>query len=224
MPTNQEFTTWRKDDLTRYNDTLFHLYLLDSHDGEQLKSKSGYFRIVHGPTKVSMWTHPKQLPDWAFKQQEINGNKNPSEKSATWVVDEIISDESMSFFLASSSEVDRYSAGQDLKNRTGNLAPKVPKPLNFFKKFVELQLLMMQHNAGLTASHPYASGPINWPFLLSGISFWTENDTRKQIYLIGNLVSWWTCVVALSVYVGVLGADLLARRRGIEPIPDRTYS
>ena len=77
---------------------------------------------------------------------------------------------------------------------------------------------MMQHNAGLTASHPYASSPINWPFLLSGISFWTENSTNKQIYLIGNIVGWWTCVVSLSVYVGVLGADLLARRRGIEPI------
>jgi len=39
-----------------------------------------------------MWTHPEQLPDWAFKQQEINGNKNPAEKSATWFVDEIVSE------------------------------------------------------------------------------------------------------------------------------------
>lgn len=93
--------------------------------------------------------------------------------------------------------------------------------MNFFKKFGELQLLMMQHNAGLTASHPYASSPINWPFLLSGISFWTENEGQKQIYLIGNVVGWWTCVVALSIYVGILGADLLARRRGLDPIPDR---
>jgi dolichyl-phosphate-mannose-protein mannosyltransferase len=92
--------------------------------------------------------------------------------------------------------------------------------MNFFSKFGELQLLMLQHNAGLTASHPYASNPINWPFLLTGISFWTENDPQKQIYLIGNIIGWWTCVVALSIYVGIIGADLLARRRGIEPIPD----
>jgi len=105
-----------------------------------------------------------------------------------------------------------------------DVAPREPKPMNFIKKFVELQLLMIQHNAGLTASHPYASNPINWPFLLSGISFWTENESQKQIYLIGNLVGWWTCVVALSIYVGVLGADLLARRRGIEPIPNRMYN
>ena len=93
--------------------------------------------------------------------------------------------------------------------------------MNFFRKFFELQLTMLHQNNLLTSSHPYASSPINWPFLLSGISFWTESDTQKQIYLIGNLIGWWTCVVALSIYVGILGADLLARRRNHEPIPER---
>jgi len=93
--------------------------------------------------------------------------------------------------------------------------------MSFFKKFFELQTLMIQHNAGLTSSHPYASSPINWPFLLSGISFWTQSEGQKQIYLIGNIVGWWTCVVGLSIFVGILGADLLARRRALDPIPDR---
>lgn len=114
-------------------------------------------------------------------------------------------------------------AGEDPLARTEEVAVKEPKSMNFFSKFGELQLLMLQHNAGLTASHPYASNPINWPFLLSGISFWTENDSQKQIYLIGNIIGWWTCVVALSIYVGIIGADLLARRRGIDPIPDRKH-
>jgi dolichyl-phosphate-mannose-protein mannosyltransferase len=92
--------------------------------------------------------------------------------------------------------------------------------MNFFRKFAELQLLMMQHNAGLTASHPYASSPINWPFLVSGISFWTDNDVKKQIYFIGNIIGWWACAVALSIFVGIVGADLLARRRGMDPLPD----
>ncbi|KAL0953784.1 hypothetical protein HGRIS_004968 [Hohenbuehelia grisea] len=204
MPTNQEFTTWPKDDNTRYNDTLFYLQIVDGHDGEAWKTKSGHFRLVHGPTRVSMWTHPKQLPEWAYKQQEINGNKNSAEKSAVWYADEIIAAED----------------GVDLKNRTGNVEAKEPKSMNFFKKFAELQLLMMQHNAGLTASHPYASGPLNWPFLVSGISFWTQNEDQKQIYLIGNVVGWWTCVVSLSSFVGIIGADLLARRRGVYPLTE----
>ena len=114
-----------------------------------------------------------------------------------------------------------FLAGHDILDRTEDIAVKEPKTMNFFRKFGELQLLMLQHNAGLTASHPYASNPINWPFLLTGISFWTDNGTQKQIYLIGNIVGWWTCVVALSIYIGIIGADLLARRRGVDPIPDR---
>ncbi|KDQ61723.1 glycosyltransferase family 39 protein [Jaapia argillacea MUCL 33604] len=205
MATNQEFTTWPKEDVvSRYNDTLFQLHLIDAYEGEAWKSKSGHFRLVHVPTKVSMWTYVNQLPEWAFKQQEINGNKNAQEKTATWYVDEILSDET----------------GLDPRGRTGEVPAKQPKKMNFFKKFAELQLLMLQHNAGLTASHPYASSPINWPFLLTGISFWTQGEDQKQIYLIGNLVGWWACVVALSIYVGIIGADLLARRRGITPIPE----
>lgn len=80
---------------------------------------------------------------------------------------------------------------------------------------------MLSHNAGLTDSHPYASGPINWPFLLSGISFWTgKTENKEQVYLIGNPVSWWLCVMALSVFLGIMGADQLAKRRGLSPIAE----
>ena len=97
-----------------------------------------------------------------------------------------------------------------------------PAKMSFLRKFFELQILMQQHNAGLTDSHPYASGPVNWPFLLSGISFWTgDAEARTQVYLIGNVVGWWTCIMALSVFVGVLAADQLAQRRGLMPIPTR---
>ncbi|KAH8833013.1 glycosyltransferase family 39 protein [Flagelloscypha sp. PMI_526] len=204
LPTNQEFTTWPKDDPSRHNDTLFHLELTEGESSEGWKTKSGHFRLIHVPTRVSLWTRTQQLPEWAFKQQDINGNKNPSEKSAIWFADEVIED----------------ADPRDILHRTGGGKGREPKSMNFFKKFAELQLLMLQHNAGLTASHPYASGPINWPFLLSGISFWTQNDDQKQIYLIGNMVSWWACVVALSIYIGILGADLLARRRNMNPLED----
>lgn len=100
--------------------------------------------------------------------------------------------------------------------------PRKPTKMNFFRKFFELQVLMLQHNAGLTDSHPYATGPINWPFLLSGISFWTGGSSeRQQVYLIGNVVGWWICIMALSIFVGVLAADQLANRRGLTPIPTR---
>ncbi|GJJ11367.1 hypothetical protein Clacol_005599 [Clathrus columnatus] len=203
MPTNQEFTTWPQDDNSRYNDTLFELRIRRSKSDTVLRSKSGHFRLVHVPTKVGLWTHPKTLPDWAFKQQEINGNKKAKGESVTWYVDEVVADDS----------------GADISNRTGGVELRKPKKINFFKKFWELQRLMLEHNAGLTASHPYASSPVNWPFSLTGISFWTQNEKHEQIYMVGNLASWWVCVMGLSIFVGVIGADLLARRRGLEPIP-----
>jgi dolichyl-phosphate-mannose-protein mannosyltransferase len=94
MPTNQEFTTWPKADHSRHNDTLFQVQLTaDSNDSEPWRTKSGHFKLVHVPTKVALWTHNKQLPDWAFKQQDVNGNKNVNDKTTTWFVDDIIADQ-----------------------------------------------------------------------------------------------------------------------------------
>lgn len=110
------------------------------------------------------------------------------------------------------------TAAPDFEERSKPAPPRKVKKMNFFKKFVELQLQMLQQNNHLTASHPYASGPINWPFTLQGISFWTDNDELKQIYLVGNPASWWLSVLCVSVYVGIMAADTVARRRGFYPI------
>ncbi|OWZ57531.1 dolichyl-phosphate-mannose-protein mannosyltransferase [Cryptococcus neoformans] len=204
MPTNQEFTTVSPDKEDRRNDTLFKMVLNDAHDGEAWKTLSGHFRLIHVPTKVALWTHPKALPEWAFGQQEVNGNKNAAERSTLWFVNDIVED----------------GQGIDFKNRTVHVEPKAVKKRAFIKKWFELQVLMLQHNAGLTSTHPYQSTPIEWPFCLSGISFWTRNEGQQQIYMIGNLLAWWICAVSVSVYVGVVAADMLARRRGIHPIED----
>ncbi len=92
MPTNQEFTTWAKDDEARKNDTLFQIDVFDAHDGEPWRSKSGHFKLIHMTTKVAMWTHVAPLPDWAFGQQEINGNKQQMDRSNIWFVDDIVAD------------------------------------------------------------------------------------------------------------------------------------
>ena len=87
--------------------------------------------------------------------------------------------------------------------------------MNFFSKFIQLQDLMFAHNAGLTASHPYASSPSSWPFAKKGISFWTQNEGHKQIYLVGNLVGWWTAAGAVFLIFGIFPASIFAERRNI---------
>ena len=94
----------------------------------------------------------------------------------------------------------------------------------FYKKYLELQRAMFHHNNALTSSHPYASQPIQWPFLLRGVSFWTKNDTREQIYFLGNPIGWWITSSLLAVLAGVFGADLLTQRRGIDALDRRTRS
>nr|CAG8642805.1 12793_t:CDS:10 [Entrophospora candida] len=189
MPTNQEFTTIEPNDTARFNDTLFQVFTKDGDKESVIKTKSSFFRLIHFNTKVALWTHESKLPEWAFGQQEVNGNKKNTDKSNYW------------------------------------FEPKKPtRQLSFLRKFFELQNLMISHNAGLTKPHPYSSGPINWPFLIRGISFWTNSDTKEQIYLIGNLVGWWIAIGLMSVLVGVLAADMLSRRRGTDPIPKLVFN
>ena len=100
--------------------------------------------------------------------------------------------------------------------------PKEVKTMPFMMKYLELQRAMFYHNNALTSSHPYSSQPINWPFLLRGVSFWTKGEEfRQQIYFIGNPVGWWIGVGFLAVFTGIISADQVTRRRGVESIEER---
>jgi len=108
----------------------------------------------------------------------------------------------------------------ELDERLGNQKDRKPKSMNFLSKFIQLQDLMFAHNAGLTASHPYASSPSSWPFAKKGISFWTQNEGHKQIYLVGNLVGWWTAAGAVFLIFGIFPASIFAERRNIPVLSD----
>ena len=72
-----------------------------------------------------------------------------------------------------------------------DLKKEKKKDISFFRKFLELQGLMLHHNSQLTKSHPYSSAPITWPFVVRGISFWETAEGLKQIYLLGNPFAWY---------------------------------
>jgi dolichyl-phosphate-mannose-protein mannosyltransferase len=205
-PTNQEFTTVTIEEANgdRFNDTLFDIKIENGKTNQLFKSLSGQFKLIHHPSKVAMWTHTTPLPEWAFKQQEINGNKNLQQSSNVWYVEEIPS-------IPADSE------------RRVRQERKV-KHLPFLVKWFELQRAMFFHNNALTSSHPYASQPFQWPFLLRGVSFWTQNDTRQQIYFLGNPLGWWLASSLLAVYAGIIAADQLSLRRGVDALDERKYS
>ncbi|KAI9934457.1 hypothetical protein ASPWEDRAFT_175186 [Aspergillus wentii DTO 134E9] len=202
FPTNQEFTTVPQELASgeRHNDTLFEIKIEHGKPGQEFKTLSSHFKLIHVPTRVALWTHTTPLPEWGFKQAEINGNKNVLQSSNLWFVDAI------------------ESLPED-SPRLVREERKVKK-LSFFRKYLELQRAMFHHNNALTSSHPYASEPFQWPFLLRGVSFWTKNDTREQIYFLGNPIGWWIASSLLAVFAGVVGADQLSLRRGVDALEE----
>ncbi|KAI0164940.1 glycosyltransferase family 39 protein [Xylariaceae sp. FL1272] len=205
-PTNQEFTTVSLTNAYggRAADTLFEVRIEQGKQNQEFKSVSSHFKFIHNPSKVAMWTHTKPLPEWGHKQQEINGNKQITPSSNVWIVDDIPS------VLADSPR--RVKEERKVKS------------LPFLRKWFELQRSMFWHNNQLTSSHPYASQPFQWPFLLRGVSFWTQNDTRQQIYFLGNPIGWWLASSLIAVYAGIIGADQVSLRRGIDALDHRTRS
>ncbi|RYP56519.1 hypothetical protein DL771_011838 [Monosporascus sp. 5C6A] len=205
-PTNQEFTTVSVADAfgPRANDTLFEIRIEHGKQNQEFKSVSSHFKLIHYPSKVAMWTHTKPLPEWAHKQQEINGNKQIAPSSNVWLVDDV------------------PSVPADSPRRVKE--ERKVKTMPFLKKWFELQRAMFWHNSQLTSSHPYASQPYQWPFLLRGVSFWTQGETRQQIYFLGNPIGWWIASSLLAVYAGIIGADQVSLRRGVDALDHRTRS
>ncbi|CDK29950.1 unnamed protein product [Kuraishia capsulata CBS 1993] len=202
FPTNEEFTVidLEQAQAGRFNDTLFRLDPYDKKKSNVLHTKSSVVKFLHVPTVVAMWTHDDELlPDWAFNQQEVNGNKKVQDNDNYWYVDQIVG----------------------LNDARSIYVPKTVKKMPFLKKWWELQGTMFEQNNKLTSEHPFASDPITWPVTLGGVSFWTKNDTREQIYFIGNIFGWWLEIALIFCYVALLLADQLSRRRAVYILNDK---
>ncbi|KAG5984039.1 hypothetical protein E4U55_006268 [Claviceps digitariae] len=205
-PTNQEFTTVSQEQAfgSRANETMFQIRVENGKPLSEFKTVASYFKLIHFPSKVAMWTHTKPLPEWGSGQQEINGNKQIVQSSNIWVVEDIPS----------------LPADDARRQKVERKVKTIP----FLQKWFELQRAMFHHNSKLTSSHPYSSHPYEWPFLLRGVSFWTHNDTRQQIYFVGNPIGWWFVASLLAVYAGIILADQVSLRRGIDALSHHTRS
>jgi len=208
--TNEEFVVVHGDTIElRYNETLFRLRFADSKNNQNkrklVKTKAVDMRILHVDTVVAMWTHDDELlPEWALEQQEVSGNKKIPDKDNIWTFDHIVN-----------------LAPQDPRTI---YVPKEIRKIPFLKKWWELQGLMFLHNNQLSSEHPFASQPDSWPLALSGVSFWNDNDERKQIFFIGNIPGFWLEVGFLAIYAGFVLADLVTSRRDVHILSKKARS
>ncbi|KAJ9109787.1 hypothetical protein QFC20_003203 [Naganishia adeliensis] len=156
---------------------------------ERIRTLRSHFRLRHVMTGCYLFSHKVKLPEWGFEQQEVTCNKNPTWDNSLWYVET-----NTHPLLGLGSETVNYH-----------------KP-GFLAKFLELQGVMWQTNQGLTDRHAYDSRPSAWPILRRGINFWVKD--KKQVYLIGNPVIWWTSTLAVLAYLGLRTLLVLREKRG----------
>ncbi|CDO54877.1 hypothetical protein DV113_000348 [Geotrichum candidum] len=144
---------------------------------ERLRVIDTKFRLVHQLTGCVLFSHNVKLPKWGFEQQEVVCVRGASFENSLWMVEE-------------------HSHPQLVGVDVEQMSYRTP---SFLSKFIELNRVMWEVNAGLTDTHTWQSRPESWPLMLRGINFWVKD--HRQVYLIGNGVIWWT----MSAFIGVFG-------------------
>jgi dolichyl-phosphate-mannose-protein mannosyltransferase len=161
----------------------------DGKGKEYLRTIESKFKLVHIMSGCVLFSHKVKLPDWGFEQQEVTCAKGGTLPNSVWYIE--------------GNEHPKIGLDAEVVNY------KIP---NFFAKFWELQKVMWRTNAGLVESHAWDSRPPSWPILRRGINFWGKE--HRQIYLIGNMFTWWSVSAAILVYVAIKGLAVLRWQRG----------
>lgn len=171
-------------------------------DGEMAKKRlrtiQTKFKLVHIMTGCVLFSHQVKLPDWGFEQQEVTCAKGGTLPNSIWFIEE-----NAHGMLNETAEMVNY------------------RHPGFFGKFLELNRVMWNTNAGLVQSHIWDSRPSSWPILTRGINFWGKD--HRQVYLFGNPVVWLSSTVALAIYMAVKGLAILRWQRGYQDYQLQTF-
>jgi len=147
---------------------------------EFVKAYETVFRLRHKNTGCYLYSHPVQLPEWGFEQQEVTCGSEVLRENTLWRIE--------------MNSNDLFSE-KDHKLVT-------PRKLSFLEKLIELNIVMFKVNNDLTGSHPFESRPPEWPFLNRGISFWgADAGNTGSIYLLGNIFIWYLGSISIFIYL-----------------------
>ncbi|KAI7890139.1 glycosyltransferase [Mucor mucedo] len=191
-PTNQEFTTVY--DEIYYNDTLFKVVLGDLSSGTNWNTVINSVNLVHVKTGVGLFCTSKQLPEWGQFHLEVNGNKVAMDVNNYWTATDILGLDAVAINLAKDK--------------------KQVQSMSFLSKFYEYQKQMIVQNSQLVGAHPYQSGPLSWPLMTRGVNYWTDMETRNQIYMTGNVAGWWGGLVCIGLFIMMIVSDQGLAKRG----------
>lgn len=153
---------------------VWKIFIVGGKDGDVVNTVSSELKLVHYLQHCILTTTNKQLPKWAFEQQEVTCNPNLRDKNSLWNVED------------------------NVFAKLPNVSFEVYAP-NFLERFVESHAVMFQGNAGLKPKEgEITSKPWQWPINYKG-QFFSGNNYR--IYLLGNPIIWWGNLVFLAFFL-----------------------
>ncbi|RZF34134.1 hypothetical protein LSTR_LSTR003544 [Laodelphax striatellus] len=172
---------------------VWKVQIVGGREGDVVHTVTSKLKFIHALQHCILTTSNKQLPKWAYEQQEVSCNPNLRDKNAIWNVEDNVFDKLpiVSF--------DVYAPG-------------------FIERFIESHAVMFQGNAGLKPKEgEVTSRPWQWPINFRG-QFFSGNPFR--IYLLGNPVIWWANLILLLVFIVTFLFTAVREQRGyMDPEP-----
>lgn len=161
--------------------------VVGSPPGTVIQTAKSRLRFIHYHVRCLLHSHDKKLPKWGWDQLEATCNPNMREPKALWSVEEITD------------------------NRLPNASFEIYSP-SFTERFMESHAVMTQGNSGLKPKEgEITSRPWQWPIDFRGQIF---SGNNHRIYLLGNPIIFWGCLVAHVLFVVYYLAHAVKAKRG----------
>ncbi|XP_016959180.2 protein O-mannosyltransferase 1 [Drosophila biarmipes] len=201
-PQCQEVSCYIDYEIKMAGELLWRVEILNrDSEGDSWHAIKSEIRLIHESTGAALKFSGRQLPDWGFNQHEVVADREKGTHQDTiWNVEE-----------------HRYTQTEDHRERerqmlTAEMIPTKRTRLSFWAKLLELQSKMLFQAKSLP-SHMYSSMPHEWPLMDKGIAYWLDSESSAQIYLLGNVLLWYTATAGIGVYAALLAFYAARRQR-----------
>ncbi|KAK9498228.1 hypothetical protein O3M35_004088 [Rhynocoris fuscipes] len=165
---------------------VWKVYIVGGSSGDVVQTVTSQLKFIHYLQHCVLTTTGKQLPSWAYEQQEVTCNPNLRDSYGSWNIEE-------NYF-------------PKLPNVSFNVYAS-----SFFERLIESHAVMLQGNAGLKPKEgEVTSRPWQWPINYRG-QFFSGNSYR--IYLLGNPIIWWSNLCLLGLFLSFITIYCLSAQR-----------
>lgn len=170
--------TWLGDDYTDLEVRIASDYCKTEESKRKVQAVDTVFQLYSPKKGCYLIGTSKRLPEsWGHGQREVLCIESPEFKRSLWYID---------------------SNKHPLFNET---TPTVEfKKLSFWKKFIELNKLMIYTLANNKFDHRFMSKPMDWILLDGGVPYFSEGN--RFVYMLGNIITYY--LVAFCVFCFIL--------------------